>query len=139
MAEQQLFLTSGMNSWHAAEQGVVPEIGAHLSRKFLVDCSKKVKLFDCETSDDYFFHRQIQMLLNISAFEMLIVFRVCFSIRKAVLSVACVKYLNPVISGMFLTSHLEDTFTHLVAPQTVTKTWRSRKVGRKGNIPEVGN
>lgn len=44
MAEQQLFLTSGMNSWHAAEQGVDAEKGAHLSQ-VLVDCSKNSETF----------------------------------------------------------------------------------------------
>lgn len=45
MAEQQLFLTSGMNSWHAAEQGVDAEKGAHLSQKVLVDCSDNSETF----------------------------------------------------------------------------------------------
>lgn len=45
MAEQQLFLTSGMNFWHAVEQGIDAEQGAHLSQKVLVDCSKNSEVF----------------------------------------------------------------------------------------------
>lgn len=35
----------GMNCWHAAEQGVDAEQGAHLSQKVLVDCSKTSEAF----------------------------------------------------------------------------------------------
>lgn len=69
MAKQQAFMTRGMAFSMVQSKSLVqskvwcPELTA----------INAVKLFDCRTSG-IFFHRQIQMVPDISTFEMLVVF-----------------------------------------------------------------